>query len=121
MTAPDGLDEEVERQACERWFDTQYVSDTYGVNVEHVYAAWLAAKRHARLQAEKELESLDSFHDDPIEDIAHALAHELEIAELDKNALVTVNRKKLLAIAARVMEKAKRHADDHGGDVCKSD
>jgi len=52
--------------------------------------------------------SKDRFYgDDHVQDIAHALAQECEQAELDPNDLVTVNRAKLVAIAARVLEKAR--------------
>jgi len=47
----------------------------------------------------------DSFYEDRIEDIAHALAQELEEAELDPNDFVTVNRAKLNDIAKRIFEK----------------
>lgn len=53
-----------------------------------------------------ELLSKDNCYSDPIEDIAHALAQELEDAELDRDDFVTVNREKLSAIAGRVLEKA---------------
>lgn len=55
---------------------------------------------------EAQLRSTDGFYADPVEDIVHALAIELEAAELDQNDLVTVNREKLRGIARRVIAKA---------------
>lgn len=55
---------------------------------------------------ESQLSSKKDFYDDPIEDIAFALAVECEEAELDPRGKVTINREKLKAIAARVLEKA---------------
>lgn len=80
---------------------------------------------------EQLLGSIDNFYEDAVEDIAHALAHELEAAELNRNDLVTVNREKLKAIARRILAKAPtppadkdaeiksiRHEHDCGCEVC---
>lgn len=56
---------------------------------------------------ESHLKSINGFYEDSVEDIAHALAQECEDAELNPADLVTINRDKLRAIAARAMDKAR--------------
>lgn len=73
-------------------------------------SAPLGAQPDERAALEAQLLSKDGFHEDPIEDIAHALAHELEDAALNANDYVTVNRQKLRGIAARVLDKARATA-----------
>lgn len=55
----------------------------------------------------EKLIAADGAYADAVQDIAHALAHELEDATLDRNDLVTVNRAKLELITKRVLEKAR--------------
>ena len=64
------------------------------------------ASAQAQEPVAKTLVGRDDAYADAIEDIAHALAQELEDAALDRNDLVTVNRAKLALIAQRVLAKA---------------
>lgn len=63
---------------------------------------------------EARLRSVDGFYADPVEDIAHALAAELDVAELSPNDFVTVNREKLRGIARRVIAKASASSEGTG-------
>jgi hypothetical protein len=55
--------------------------------------------------SEDDLRSKTEFHDDPVEQLAFELAFELEEADLSRNDLVSINREKLRAIAARVVSR----------------
>jgi hypothetical protein len=66
----------------------------------------LAALAPTAAQDEMQLQSKDGFHADPVEDIAFALAFELEHAALNPKDEVTLNRDKLRGIARRVLAKA---------------
>ena len=57
--------------------------------------------------AEECLRSRPDFYENQIEQLAFELAFELEEASLDKNDLVAINRKKLEAIATRVLARQK--------------
>lgn len=65
-----------------------------------------ASAAHKVLYFALDEQSAEMFYADPVEDIALALATELEDAELSRNDFVTVNREKLRAIARRVLAKA---------------
>jgi hypothetical protein len=125
-TSPRSLNED--RADFEQWFATRGYRDSSFSSRDCMlqWSAWLAgASGNYRAPADwkvsplpwgpaaapqvvaDELSSVDGFYNDPVRDIALALAAELEVAELDPNDFVTVNRAKLELIAERVLEKAK--------------
>ena len=104
--AADGGDDETGAgyymKPCVHWFGKAPAADT------KLYTTPQPAQATQAEVTDDGLISKDRFYgDDHVQDIAHALAQECEQAELDPNDLVTVNRAKLVAIAARVLEKAR--------------